>query len=202
MVAILADYRVAGRHGTRPGTAVEDAKSAVRWVRAHAREFGIDLNRIAVGGGSAGGHLAVVFATLFGFDDPVEGTAVSSVPNALALFNPVVVVAPVEGLWEMPLNLRERFGADDASALSPFDHVGRGHPPTLIQHGVADALVPIATVRSYCARVVEQGGRCELAEYEGAGHGFFNNDPHYRPTLERMIRFFTSIGWVRATDGR
>jgi len=198
MVAVLADYRVLNRHGTRPSAAVEDAKSAIRWVRAHAGEFGIDPRRIAAAGGSAGGHLAAATATVPGFEAADEDTGISSVPNALVLFNPVVIIAPVDGVWELSANLQERFAADGPADLSPFHHVRPDHPPTLIQHGTADALVPIATVRAYCARVVERGGRCDVAEYEGGQHGFFNNDPYYGPAVERMVQFLQSIGWVRS----
>ena len=64
MVAILVDYRVRSRHGTLANIAVGDAKSAIRWVREHADRLGVDPERIAAGGGSAGGHLAAASATL------------------------------------------------------------------------------------------------------------------------------------------
>lgn len=58
MVAMTADYRVFSRHGTLAVKCVEDAKSAIRWVRANASRLGVDPKRIAAGGGSAGGHIA------------------------------------------------------------------------------------------------------------------------------------------------
>ena len=90
MVAIVADYRVKSRHGVTPIECVMDAKSALRWVRGHANEFGIDANRIAAGGGSAGGHLAAATALVKGFEEKSEDLKVSSRPNALALFNPAL----------------------------------------------------------------------------------------------------------------
>ena len=66
-----------------------DAKSALRYVRAHATELGIDPQRIAAAGGSAGGHLAAFTALVDGLDDPQDDLAVSCKPNALVLFNPV-----------------------------------------------------------------------------------------------------------------
>ena len=69
MVAISADYRVFDRHGTRVDACVADAKSALRYVRGNAERFGIDSDRIAAGGGSAGGYLASALATLGGLDD-------------------------------------------------------------------------------------------------------------------------------------
>ena len=196
MVAVLADYRVLNRHGTRPDAAVRDAKSAVRWVRAHASELGIDPRRIAAGGGSAGGHLAAATATVPGFDEPGEDAGVSSAPNALVLFNPAVVIAPADGLWEVPARQSERFGGLSLFALSPFHHLKEGMPPTLVLHGSDDQVVPMRTVVAFCDRVVELGGECELVRYESAGHAFFNNDPYYGPTLRRMISFFESLGWI------
>ena len=97
MVAIVADYRVKSRHGVPAKDCVSDAKSAIRWVRENASEFGIDSNRIAAGGGSAGGHLAAACATLPKFDDDNENESISSKPNALVLFNPVLIIGPIDG---------------------------------------------------------------------------------------------------------
>ena len=89
MIAVLADYRVEKRHGTTPFESVEDAKSAVRYLRSHADRLGLDPQRIAAGGGSAGGHLAAAAATLPGLDAADEDPSISSRPDALLLFNPV-----------------------------------------------------------------------------------------------------------------
>ena len=74
MVAITADYRVGSRHQVKPTACVADAKSAMRWVRKNAARLGIDPQRVAAGGGSAGGHLAAAVATLPDFDEPGEDT--------------------------------------------------------------------------------------------------------------------------------
>ena len=88
MVAVIATYRVK-RHGRTIFESIADAKSAIRWIREHADEFGIDENRIAVGGGSAGGYLAACAAlTKKDYDEKKEDLSISSVPNALVLFNP------------------------------------------------------------------------------------------------------------------
>ena len=90
MVAIVADYRVFARHKTTPFDAMTDARSAIRWVRSHAPELGIDPARIAASGGSSGGHIALSAAVFDRFDDPREDRSVSAKPNALVLFNPAV----------------------------------------------------------------------------------------------------------------
>ena len=195
VVAVLADYRVFNRHGTYPAEAVEDAKSAVRWVRSQAAELGIDPDRIGAAGGSSGGHLAASTGTLPGLDRPDEDASVSSVPNAMVLFNPGVMIAPVEGRFELDERLRDRMRGP-LLPLSPYHHLKSDTPPTLILHGEADDLIPAAEVVAYCDRALELGSRCEAVLYEGAGHGFFNRDPFYEPTVAEMIRFLGSLGWL------
>jgi len=73
MVAVVADYRVFGRHGTSPFEAMTDAKSAVRWVRAHSGELGVDPKRIAAAGGSSGGHIAASAAVFDTFERSRRG---------------------------------------------------------------------------------------------------------------------------------
>ena len=90
MVAARADYRVKSRHGVTPKECVEDAKSAVRWMRANAAKLGVDPDRIVAAGGSAGGHIAACTAFSPGLDAEGEDANVSSKPNALVLFNPVL----------------------------------------------------------------------------------------------------------------
>jgi len=158
MVAVVADYRVKSRHGVTPLECVADAKSAIRWMRAHATDLGIDANRIAASGGSAGGHLAAAMALVQGLDEKGEDLKISSVPNALALFNPALDLgAP---------RLREMFGARVLD-ISPLHHVRKGAPPAIIFHGTADTTVPFKQAEDFCAAMKMQGNRCELMPYEG-----------------------------------
>lgn len=90
MVAITADYRVASRQNVKAVDCVRDAKSAIRYVRENAARLGVDPQHIAAGGGSAGGHIAACTGTIIGLDEEGENTAISSVPNAMVLFNPVM----------------------------------------------------------------------------------------------------------------
>ena len=83
MVAISAEYRVKSRHKTTPLECVKDGNSAIRWVRTHAKELGIDPDKILAGGGSAGGHVAAATGTTKGIFEEGEDTKVSSRPDAL-----------------------------------------------------------------------------------------------------------------------
>ena len=90
MVAICAEYRIKSKHGTTPFECVDDGKSAVRWIREHADDLGIDPNKIVAAGGSAGGHVAACTAVINGYETNSENMDISSKPNALVLFNPVI----------------------------------------------------------------------------------------------------------------
>jgi hypothetical protein len=90
MVAVCPEYRTRQSHGTTPFECVADGKDAVRWVRGHAKELGVDPQRIAAGGDSAGGYVAAAAAVLDTLDEPATTNPVSCVPNALVLY-PVVL---------------------------------------------------------------------------------------------------------------
>ncbi len=204
MVAITADYRVASRHQVKPTACVADAKSALRYVRAHAARLGVDPKRIAAGGGSAGGHLAAAIATVPGFEDPGEDTKISSLPNALLLFNPALVLAAMDGLDPKGFGTQvpaERMGTDPKN-LSPAHHVKKGTPPTIIFHGKADTTVPYATAETFTRVMQAAGNRCELVGAEGQVHGYFNygrgDGTAYKDTLARTDAFLVSLGWLAA----
>jgi acetyl esterase/lipase len=182
IAGILVEYRVASRHKTTPYDSVDDAFAAWAYVRENAARLKLDPARIAASGGSAGGHLAACLGTL--------GRS-SARPAALVLFNPAVDTAAGP-------SISARFG-ERARDVSPLHHVSSATPPTLILHGAADATVPIATVRQFCSAMKAVSRPCELAEYEGAGHGFFNanreNGKYYQATLARAIEFLAAAGF-------
>lgn len=186
MVAFLADYRVASRHKTKVTDCAADAKSAVRWIRANAKRFGVDPKRVVAGGGSAGGHLAALTGVIDGFDEKGEDRGISSRPNAMVLFNPALVIGD---------SLKDRVGADP-KAVSPADHVRAGQPPALIFHGTGDTTVPFATAKLFCDRMKQAGNRCELSAFDGRQHGFFNlgrNGDDYGRTIREMDAFLESL---------
>ncbi len=130
MIAITADYRVKSRQGVQVVECVKDAKSAIAWVRENAQRLGIDPDKIAASGGSAGGHLAASTGTISGFGGDER-------PNAMILFNPACTLAPIAG-WHPPAAKAglstERFSVE-AQVISPAHPIGPHAPPTLILHG-------------------------------------------------------------------
>src|SRR5260221_3863953 len=92
MVAASAEYRVKNTHHTGAEKCIEDAKSAVRWLRVNARRLGIDPERVLAGGGSAGGTDAAFTAYNTTYEPEGEGTSLSSEPNDPRLCNPSIGV--------------------------------------------------------------------------------------------------------------
>jgi len=205
MVAMSAEYRVRSRHQVTPFECVTDAKSAVRWVRANAAKLGVDPERIAAGGGSAGGHVAACTGTIEGLEEKDEDATVSSKPNAMVLFNPALVLDFEEwkkrGIPEERLaQIKERFQGREPKEISPCHHVRKGAPPTIVFHGKADATVPYATAERFAEAMKQAGNRCELMGYEGQGHGFFNfgrgSGEVFYQTLTEADKFLASLGWL------
>ncbi len=201
MVAITADYRVESRHGVKPMQCLADARSAIRWVRTRADQLGVDPQRIAAGGGSAGGHLAACTAFITEFDERSEDKTVSATPDALVLFNPALVLAPIEGFDAEGFGTRvpeERLGTKPEK-LSPAHHVTRNGPPTIIFHGREDTTVPFASAEAFTAKMKSLGNRCELHGFNGQKHGFFNGDEFKQKTLSEADKFLVSLGWLTPT---
>lgn len=189
MEAFIADYRVLNRHGTMPFAALADAKSAIRWLRAHADLLNIDPDRIAASGGSAGGHLALASAMFVGFDEAEEIRIFSSKPDALVLFNPALDTTKPRHF--------EMFG-ERMKEISPMHNLQGALPPTVIMHGREDAAVPYEMAEKFCGDANALGGRCTFHGYAGARHGFFNGRFWREKTMNKMDKFLTDIGYLRA----
>jgi acetyl esterase/lipase len=190
MVAARADYRVKSRQNVTPDRCVEDAKSAVRWLRANAVKLGIDTMRIVSAGGSAGGHLAACTSLTEGLEAEDEDHVISSRPSVLVLFNPVL---KFEGI----ASLMERIGNDATlgEKLSPTLHVSTSTPPTLLFYGTNDPLM--AQGEEYVSRSKEVGFPAEMYKAEGQGHGFFNRSPWKERTTRRMDDFLVAVGYLK-----
>ncbi len=196
MIAITADYRVSSRNQTKAWDSARDAKSAIRWVRQNAARLGIDPDRIVASGGSAGGHIAAVTGVVKGLDEATEDHSVSSRPNAMVLFNPVLLLAAVPGREMKAFDNPELQGGDRIS-ISPWHHVTKGAPPTIIFHGKADTTVPYVTAEAFTEKMKAAGNRCELVGYEGEKHGFFNYpNKAYTDALRKTDEFLVSLGYL------
>lgn len=166
-VVFCAEYRVGSRHKTTPHAAVADAHAALSFVRAHAAELGVASDRIAVGGGSSGGHLAACTALM---------TNQAAQPAALLLLGSVLDTSAAGFTG----GLKPGSLAD----ISPQPHIRAGLPPTLILHGTADQTVPFAQAKKFYSAMRDAGNVCELKAFKGRGHGMgFSTAPTSRLAL-------------------
>ena len=180
MVAISVEYRIRNKHGTSPIDSMEDAKSAIRFIRSNAKVFSINPNRIAAAGGSAGGHLAAVAGNIDLFDNSTEDLTISSKPNLLILYNPV-------------LHYGRKWGwIDNPSNASPYENLSEGAPPTIILTGTQDKIVPVELIENYKKRMEAVGSRCDVIFYEGAEHAFFNRGQDFIDTVYESDIFLKS----------
>ena len=180
-------------HGTQPRFQVEeivaDLNRAVRFIRAHAAEYGVDPHKLGVTGGSAGGHLSLMLATRGGpgnakTGDPVD--ALSSRPDAVACFYPptdylnwfkpgdnaigigkLAEYGPAFGVKAQTAEGRATLGRE----VSPIYWAHKEQPPIYIVHGDADPGVSITQSLRFLAKCHELGATCEVLIRKGAGHG-------------------------------
>jgi acetyl esterase/lipase len=190
MTCILVDYRVKEKHKTTPFESLKDAKSAIRYIRAHANELQIDPSKIIAAGGSAGGHLATATALIADYNESTDNTSISCIPNALVLFNPVFDNGPGGYGYERIRDAYKQF--------SPLHNITNGAPPTIVFLGEKDHLVPVETAKYYKTVMEKVKSRCDLFLYEGQEHGFFNykNLEYYKKTVAETDTFLQSIGFL------
>jgi acetyl esterase len=190
VVAISADYRTSFTHGTTPFEAVADGKSAIRWIRLHAGELGVDPKRIVAAGASAGGQVAAATGTLSALDDPSDDLTVSSRPDALALWYPVLDNGP-DGYGDATIKARYR-------GFSPLHNVTARTPPALVFLGTKDALVPVQTIRAFERRMTEAGVRCQVEVIDGGGHPLYSYREGPSAVRDRLLpechAFLRSVG--------
>jgi acetyl esterase/lipase len=165
------------RHGSAPQfkvpEAVGDVRRAARFIRLHAKDYGVDADRLGVCGGSAGGHLSLMLGTT---SDEGTKAAPDVVDRASSRVAAVVSYFP-------PVDLREWVGPSEqfpalefdpqlAESVSPVLHVTPDDPPTLLIHGDKDELVKLNNSERILAEFKKHNVPCDLVVIEGAGHGF------------------------------
>lgn len=181
-VAATVGYRLAPKH---PWPAqVEDARAAVRFLRAHAKDYHIDPNRVAAVGGSAGGHLALLLGLMDdGGEPPSKVQAVvnyfgptdlrtwSATPEGDALLKAAVNGRDSNGLLKDLLGTADR-KAPVVARASPITYVDAKDPPVLTFQGTADPLVPAEQAKALHAALKKAGVAEKLVLLEGASHGW------------------------------
>lgn len=210
-VVAAAEYRTVP---DRYPALINDAKAAVRYLRAHARQFGIDPQRIGVIGDSAGGYVAQMMGTTNGENqfDTGDFTEVSSdVQAAVTIYGISNLMNIGEGYSEAIQEVHkspavteallihgpafadfagESILSDSQKALeaSPIGHIKQGMPPFLIMHGSADKLVSPVQSEQFYRALTEKGNQADFIEVEGAGHGDLY---WFQPAvIDKVVRWF------------
>lgn len=189
-------------HGSQPKFHIpeiqQDIHRAVRFIRHHAKRYGVDPSRLGISGGSAGGHLSLTMGAQGGpgrpeAKDPVDRES-SAVQAVACLYPPTDFLnwgAPGEdavGVGRLE-KFSPAFGPRSATAegrrelgkeISPLNFVASNLPPTLIIHGDADKLVPIYQAEVFVKRAHEVGATAKLITREGRGHGWPGMDADFR----------------------
>lgn len=179
MVAVTASYRLV-KKGTSDyekefRNCIYDAKSAVRWVKANALKLGADTSKVVLGGGSAGGYLAVMAALDQGINDPADDLKISTRAKALVLFNPAF---PKRS--EVPL---------------PFEGIRRNSPPAISFFGDGDSVwMPNGLVFEDLLK--KAGVVSEFWIAAGQKHGFYNQQEWTDATLSKADVFISSMGMI------
>ena len=188
MVTFSFEYRLSiNADGTfphpdiTPVESVKDARSAMRWIREHAVEFGIDPDRIVACGQSAGGQLALSTALIDGVNESSDKMEISTVPSALVLYSSSVNM--VEAWADMLLGERRQ----EIWSISPHHNLKRGMPPAIQFHGELDDQVPFRVVRQFRNSAVKLGNQYELVSYEGRKHYLGDGDPQYGRYFDEEI---------------
>jgi acetyl esterase/lipase len=188
LVTATAEYQMhtaATRRALPAGTSMKrvcitDAKSALRWFKQHAAELGVDPARLIVGGGSAGGHLAVLATTNPGLNDPADPKDIDTSVAAYLLFNPAFT------------------GEDKADPeIDVLQHLPRSFAPAIVFFGTEDSKWKPGWDAAF-ARLRQLGNRTtEMQLAQGKGHGFFNRDPWRTVTLIEADRFLVRQGFLQ-----
>jgi acetyl esterase/lipase len=186
--AVSAGYRLVGKGAKSIDDCIADVRRAVERFLRLAALHGLDSSRLASGGSSAGGHLALV-AAMIAPDRPVP----ASEPGVAA----IVALNPVVDLLAYPpgqLQLLEQevgLPAGRATDYSPTEFVRPGNPPVLIQHGTRDEIGHIDTVRRFRDVMMQAGNDCILLEYEGAEHAFHypGASGHFNDVIDTTAEF-------------
>lgn len=189
--AFVVDYRVAPCNAIQPSL---DALKAISTVRERSEEYGIDPNKIAVMGSSAGGHLAAMCSTFYCEEN------LNSMPNAQILCYPVTDIESHRGSYENLLGDK----IDAHKSFCPIHRASKNTPKTFIWHTSSDPSVDVRGTYRYAARLSELGVAVEMHIYPVGGHGLgLANGLYGRATEEYVQRWVQDlecwlrlIGWI------
>ncbi len=179
---------------------LQDAQQAIRYVRSHAAEYGINPDHIGIVGFSAGGHLASVASTHFNDEVYKPAENVSARPDFAVLVYPVITMEPS---YSEKGTRESLIGPDADQALidrfSSEKQVTNETPTTFLAHAMNDKLVPYTNSVNYANALREKGVECELHLYARGDHGLGARNPietqaFWHDACEKWLRM---NGWTK-----
>ena len=182
-------------HGAQPRFKVEEiveqVRTAVRFVHAHAADYGIDTNRVGVSGISSGAHLALMIAA--SADSPVNAVAAIAPPTDLADWGKpgfILTDDPQMAMFIPALGIDTKGPRSEMEAvakkLSPITYVTAKFPATLIVHGDDDKVVPLQQAKAMDDALAKAGVVHKLEVVPGGGH----DDKTFRPGVTQAVQWF------------
>lgn len=182
-------------HGAQPrfkvAEIVEQVRTAVGFVHAHAADYGIDANRVGVSGISTGGHLSLMIAG--SPDSPVHAVAAIAPPTDLANWGKSAFVFtddPQLAMFVPAIGFDPKAPKNDVEALakqlSPITYVSAKYPPTLIVHGDSDNIVPLQQAQAMDHALARAGVEHKLEVISGGSH----DDKTFGPGLMKALQWF------------
>lgn len=186
---IAAQYRLSANGAARWPAQMEDVKASIRWTRANASRLGVDANRIAVAGYSAGGHLAL-FAAGTANRPEFEGKGGNAgVPTDVVAC--LAYYAVTGGAWE---GFRRQFpmpegSSDEAWRLATPGTYIKSFPPTVLFHGLADVTVPPESSQEFLKDLRAANIASELHLFAGVPHEFVGI-PEFAESTSVLADFF------------
>jgi acetyl esterase/lipase len=190
--------------------ALEDVQRAVRYVRYHSREYGVDSSRIGALGYSSGAHLAALLGVLDGAGDPLDHDPINRgsgrVQCLVTAATPTdLQQAPGENVTSFMGQLQPRRTLIDPEPdpvavrayreASPISHVSSSSAPMLLLHGDADEVVPVRQAEAMEAALKKAGAECGLIRLAGGGHGFAGETarhPDWPDIFAETVRWFNA----------
>lgn len=188
-VVASVNYRLGGE--AKFPAATEDVDAAIRWLRAHAADYGIDKARVAIWGGSAGGQLAALAATDC---SPADGKAESDCVQAAAIWY---------GVFDIPAlpNGGPPYFAGNGAKASAVTFLDAKDPPFLLIHGTEDKTVPVAQSREMIARLNQVGVKSEFIQLPGVDHSWIGKTPT-ETTAAHLRALQATFDFFDATVGK
>ncbi|MEW6304535.1 MAG: alpha/beta hydrolase [Verrucomicrobiota bacterium] len=188
------NYRLAPAH--RYPACVEDVETAIRWVKAHAKEYKVDVQRIAIIGESAGGHLVSMAG--------VRAKGDTSVAAVVPIYAPHDLELQVRSRNALGPSMTALFGLTELNDgawkvlrdASSTTYLHKKMPPYLLIHGDKDAQVPYEQSVKFQEQMKALGNRCDFITIPEGGHGMGGWDKLSSDYKEQLVK------WLDKTLGK